>query len=107
MKLTSYWLDTSPPFDHGSSKPLEGRYDVAVVGGGLTGSSAALALAKKDARVAVLEAETIGNAVGERVLILNFRWPAQSKEGTPYSCTAPTEGLYLGIRQAAMIESTP
>jgi 2-polyprenyl-6-methoxyphenol hydroxylase-like FAD-dependent oxidoreductase len=38
--------------------PLEGRYDVAVVGGGLTGSSAALALAKKGARVAVLEAET-------------------------------------------------
>ena len=56
MKLTSYWLDTSQPFDGGSSKPLEGRYDVAVVGGGLTGSSAALA--QKGARVAVLEAET-------------------------------------------------
>jgi hypothetical protein len=42
MKLTSYWLDTSQPFDRGSSKPLEGRYDVAVVGGGRTGSSAAL-----------------------------------------------------------------
>ena len=40
MKLTSYWLDTSQPFDDGSSKPLEGSYDVAVVGGGLTGSSA-------------------------------------------------------------------
>ena len=66
MKLTSYWLDTSQPFDHGSSKPLEGRYDVAVVGGGLTGSSAALALAKKGARVAVLEAETIGNAASGR-----------------------------------------
>jgi glycerol-3-phosphate dehydrogenase len=50
MKLTSYWLDTSPPFNQCSSKPLEGRYDVAVVGGGLTGSSAALGLAKKGAR---------------------------------------------------------
>ncbi|WP_292486291.1 FAD-dependent oxidoreductase [Mesorhizobium sp.] len=66
MKLTSYWLDTSQPFAHGSSKPLEGHYDVAVVGGGLTGSSAALALAKKGARVALLDAETIGNAASGR-----------------------------------------
>ena len=36
MKPTSYWLDTAQPFDRGSSKPLEGRYDVAVVGGGMT-----------------------------------------------------------------------
>ncbi|TIQ13979.1 MAG: FAD-binding oxidoreductase, partial [Mesorhizobium sp.] len=42
------------------------HYDVAVVGGGLTGSSAALALAKKGARVALLEAETIGNAASGR-----------------------------------------
>ncbi len=62
MKFTSYWLDTSQPFNDGLSKPLEGHYDVAIVGGGLTGSSAALALAKKGARVALLEAETIGNA---------------------------------------------
>ncbi|TIU68720.1 MAG: FAD-binding oxidoreductase, partial [Mesorhizobium sp.] len=66
MKLTSYWLDTSQPFDRGSPKPLEGHYDVAVVGGGLTGSSAAFALAKKGARVALLEAETIGNAASGR-----------------------------------------
>ncbi|WP_370464326.1 FAD-dependent oxidoreductase, partial [Mesorhizobium sp.] len=39
---------------------------MAVVGGGLTGSSAALALAKKGARVALLEAETIGNAASGR-----------------------------------------
>ena len=32
MKLTSYWLDTSQPFDRGSSKLLEGRHDVTVVG---------------------------------------------------------------------------
>jgi glycine/D-amino acid oxidase-like deaminating enzyme len=66
MKFTSYWLDSSQPFNDGSSKPLEGQYDVAVVGGGLTGSSAALALAKKGARVALLEAETIGNAASGR-----------------------------------------
>lgn len=66
MKMTSYWLDTSPPFEHGPTNPLEGHYDVAVVGGGLTGSSAALALAKKGARVALLEAGVIGNAASGR-----------------------------------------
>src|SRR5918994_6899758 len=66
MKFTSYWLDTSQPFDDESSKALEGHYDVAVVGGGLTGCSAALALAEKGARVALLEAETIGNAASGR-----------------------------------------
>jgi choline dehydrogenase-like flavoprotein len=64
MKFTSYWLDTSQPFDDESSKPLEGHYDVAVVGGGLTGSSAALALARKGAWVAVLE--MITSALADR-----------------------------------------
>lgn len=66
MKLTPYWLDTSSPFEPGPPKPLEGGYDVVVVGGGLTGSSAALALARKGARVAVLESETVGNAASGR-----------------------------------------
>ncbi len=58
MKLTSYWLDTSTPFAGGAKGPVEGTCDVAVIGGGLTGSSAALALAKKGARVVLLEADT-------------------------------------------------
>ncbi|MCK5931980.1 MAG: FAD-binding oxidoreductase [Fulvimarina manganoxydans] len=66
MKLTSYWLDTSKPFSGGAMGPLEETYDVAVIGGGLTGSSAALTLARKGARVALLEAETIGNAASGR-----------------------------------------
>lgn len=66
MKLTSYWLDTSEPFSGGAGGPIEGTYDVAVIGGGLTGSSAALALAKKGARVILLEAETIGHAASGR-----------------------------------------
>ncbi|WP_257165077.1 FAD-binding oxidoreductase [Bradyrhizobium sp. SRS-191] len=66
MKLTSYWLDTSEPFSGGAKGPIEGTYDVAVIGGGLTGSSAALALAKKGARVIMLEAETIGHAASGR-----------------------------------------
>jgi NADPH-dependent 2,4-dienoyl-CoA reductase/sulfur reductase-like enzyme len=49
MKLTSYWLDTSEPFRSATAGPVQDTCDVAVIGGGLTGSSAALALAKKGA----------------------------------------------------------
>jgi len=66
MMLTSYWLDTSKPFGGAASGPVQGRCDVAVIGGGLTGCSAALALAKKGARVVLLEAETIGHAASGR-----------------------------------------
>jgi glycine/D-amino acid oxidase-like deaminating enzyme len=66
MKLTSYWLDTSPPFQGAATHSVQGSCDVAVIGAGLTGSSAALALAKKGARVVVLEAETVGNAASGR-----------------------------------------
>jgi glycine/D-amino acid oxidase-like deaminating enzyme len=66
MKLTSYWLDTSQPFRSAAAGPVQGSCDVAVIGGGLTGCSAALALAKKGARVVLLEAETIGHAASGR-----------------------------------------
>lgn len=58
----SYWLDTAPPFAGGVAGAVEGRADVAIIGGGFTGLSAALALAKRGASVAVLEA---GRVVGE------------------------------------------
>lgn len=66
MKLASYWLDTSEPFRSAAAGPVQGGCDVAVIGGGLTGCSAALALAKKGARVVLLEAETIGHAASGR-----------------------------------------
>ena len=66
MKLASYWLDTAPPFTGASQEPVGGHADVVIVGGGLTGSSAALALAKKGARVVLCEAESIGNAASGR-----------------------------------------
>ena len=62
MKLESYWHATAPAFSGGAAGPVEGRFDVAVVGGGFTGLSAALALSKKGARVIVLEA---GRVIGE------------------------------------------
>src|SRR3954454_20438969 len=66
MKLTSYWLATSEPFRSATTGPVQGTCDVAVIGGGLTGSSVALPLAKKGERVVLLEAETIGHAASGR-----------------------------------------
>ncbi|MGC1328972.1 NAD(P)/FAD-dependent oxidoreductase [Pseudomonas sp.] len=62
MSSESYWLDTAPAFGLGQAGPVEGQVDVAIVGGGFTGLSAARALAMKGARVAVFEA---GRVIGE------------------------------------------
>jgi glycine/D-amino acid oxidase-like deaminating enzyme len=66
MQLQSYWLDTAPPFAHGAAEALEGRVDVAVVGGGFTGLSAALALARKGAKTVVLEAGRVASEASGR-----------------------------------------
>lgn len=55
MKLDAYWTDSAPAFQP-QVRDLPSQVDVAVVGGGFTGLSAALALAKRGASVAVLEA---------------------------------------------------
>ncbi len=62
MKLESYWLDTAPPFNEGAAGEVPPRADVVVVGGGFTGLSAALALARSGASVVLLEA---GRVAGE------------------------------------------
>jgi glycine/D-amino acid oxidase-like deaminating enzyme len=59
MKLTPYWLDTAPRFTGASGAGVEGEVDVAIVGGGFTGLSAALAFAKKGASVVLLEADRV------------------------------------------------
>ncbi|AXF06157.1 NAD(P)/FAD-dependent oxidoreductase [Paraburkholderia hospita] len=66
MHLSSYWLDTSEPFVSTSPEVPDGNCDVVVVGGGITGTAAALALAKKGARVVVCEAGTVGQAASGR-----------------------------------------
>ena len=59
MKLESYWTDSAPAFEP-AARCMPAQVDVAIVGGGFTGLSAALALARRGASVVVLEA-------GERV----------------------------------------
>lgn len=66
MQMKSYWLDTSPVFVTQADSLPEGGCDVVVVGGGITGSAAALALAHKGARVVVCEADIVGGAASGR-----------------------------------------
>lgn len=46
----SYWQASTPPFASGEKARVEGDCDVAIIGGGFTGLSAALELARGGAR---------------------------------------------------------
>lgn len=80
MQEKNYWLTTveMPRFE---ARPLPESVEVAVIGAGFTGLSAARTLAKKGAKVAVLEAETIG-------------WGASSRNGGMV-----LTGMKLGVNQ--------
>jgi glycine/D-amino acid oxidase-like deaminating enzyme len=60
MKFTPYWLDTAPQGPDRSRTDIGGHVDIAIIGAGLTGLSAALHLARKGANVHVFEKDTVG-----------------------------------------------
>jgi glycine/D-amino acid oxidase-like deaminating enzyme len=62
----NYWLTTAQFPATDASRPLPEVVDVAVIGAGFTGLSAARTLAKRGAKVAVLESETIGWGASSR-----------------------------------------
>src|SRR5271169_666031 len=76
----NHWLTTAD-FPQTEVRRLPDRVDVAVIGAGYTGLSAARTLAKRGAKVAVLESETIG-------------WGASSRNGGMV-----LTGMKLGVNQ--------
>jgi glycine/D-amino acid oxidase-like deaminating enzyme len=66
VQFKSYWHDTATPFGGAAKGAVEGRYDVAVVGGGFTGLAAARTLAKAGASVVVLEGSAVGAGASGR-----------------------------------------
>ena len=77
----NFWLTTAQLPQTDLARPLPERVDVAVVGAGFTGLSAARTLTKRGATVAVLEVETIG-------------WGASSRNGGMV-----LTGLKLGVNK--------
>ena len=59
-----WWADAPP--QAAADRPLPGRVDVAVIGSGYCGLSAALTLARGGVRVAVLEAGSLGEGASSR-----------------------------------------
>jgi glycine/D-amino acid oxidase-like deaminating enzyme len=80
MQEHNYWL-TTVEMPRPEALPLPESVDVAVIGAGFTGLSAARTLAKRGAKVAVLESETIG-------------WGASSRNGGMV-----LTGMKLGVNQ--------
>jgi glycine/D-amino acid oxidase-like deaminating enzyme len=66
MQEQNYWLTTAEFPATDASRPLPKVVDVAVIGAGFTGLSAACTLSKRGASVAVLESETIGWGASSR-----------------------------------------
>src|SRR5467141_4043672 len=66
IKQKNYWLETVTMPAAQSARDLPDSVDVAVVGAGFCGLSAARTLAKRGANVAVLEAETFGWGASSR-----------------------------------------
>lgn len=81
LKERVYWLDTVAMPSGYELNPLPEKVDVAIIGGGYTGLSAALALAKKGTKVAVLEARTIGWGASSRnggMVLTGLKIPLQT-----------------------------
>jgi glycine/D-amino acid oxidase-like deaminating enzyme len=66
MNQQIYWHTTTEMPNDLNLTPIPEKVDVAIIGGGYTGLSAALTLAKRGVNVVVLEAETIGWGASSR-----------------------------------------
>ena len=76
-ELRPYWQATMPALPDRRGRPLPERTDVVVIGGGYTGVSCALTLARAGARVTLLEAETLGWGASTRnggIVHPGYKW---------------------------------
>ncbi len=97
MPTTSYWLDEpAPPIPR---RRIEGAADVAVVGGGVTGCAAALALAEAGLKVRLHEAREIAGGASGRNGGFALRGGA-----APYDVTIETIGREQAARYWRMTE---
>ncbi|MBT5408396.1 MAG: FAD-binding oxidoreductase, partial [Gammaproteobacteria bacterium] len=63
-KFTPFWWDGQPQFENIEALPL--KADIAIIGAGYTGLSAALTLSKSGKNVIVLDSEMIGFGASTR-----------------------------------------
>jgi len=82
VKRTPYWLDTATPSGDHRRVAVPERVDIAVIGAGFTGLSAALEAAQAGATVVVLDRHTVG-------------WGASGRNGG-----MATTGLAVGLGKA-------
>ena len=66
MDSLSYWTDTSEKGTNYSDRPLPESVDCVIVGGGMTGISAAYHMASEGLKVALLERENLGWGASSR-----------------------------------------
>ena len=81
LKEKTFWHETVEMPQDTALATLPEKIDVAIIGGGYTGLSAARTLAKRGARVAVLEAETIGWGASSRnggMVLTGLKLPMQT-----------------------------
>jgi glycine/D-amino acid oxidase-like deaminating enzyme len=110
MKFTPYWLDTAPQGPDRSRTEIGGRVDVAIVGAGLTGLSAALHLARKGVAVEVFEKDTVafgasgrnggmattGMSIGFRDAIARYGFPSAAAYFLAYNDAIDTVEKLVG-----------
>ncbi len=66
MKLESFWQATTPAFHGAAQGSLPSHADVIVIGGGFTGVSATLSLARSGLNVVLLEGGEVISQVSAR-----------------------------------------